>query len=199
MERTFVTAALVLVAAATVAGRPARQKGGDASQALVQVMRLEGRWARAVVRRDVKALGRILADDYVGTSSDGTVRNKRQTLAELKSTTVPIESLTPYDFGVEIDGEAATVNARAAVRLRLEGRLVGRTFSYTRHYVRRKGRWLVLDSHTEGEGGGGGGTTQDLSRRGAAGMLSALKPFRGSFLREAPVSRPAPPAFVIRG
>src|SRR5215213_2556293 len=120
MMRAFVIAAFVLSFSTHAPGRPARQNGGDTSKALVQVMKLEGRWARAVVRRDLKALGRILADDYVGTGSDGAVRNKRQTLAELRSSPVPIESLTPYDFGVEIDGDSATVNARARVTLRLE-------------------------------------------------------------------------------
>lgn len=173
MTRAFVIAAFVLTAPAFATTRPARQNKGDTGKALVQVMKLEGRWARAVVRRDVKALGRILADDYTGSDSGGTVRNKAQTSAELKSAPVPVESLTPYDFGVEIDGDAATVNARATIKLRLEGQVVSRTFSYTRHYVRRKGRWLVPESHTSGEGDDGGGrwTGQDLPRSGGAGKL----------------------------
>jgi len=152
MTRTFITATLILAGCAPALGIPARQRTGDTSKAVTQLMKLEGKWARAVVRRDAKALGRILADDYAGTGSDGTVRNKAQTLAELKAAAVPIESLTPYDIDVDINGDRATVNARATVMLRLEGRAVSRSFSYTRHYVRRKGKWNVLDSHTKEDG-----------------------------------------------
>jgi hypothetical protein len=81
MTRMLITAALILAFAAPGLGCPARQSTDDTSKAVAQVMKLEGRWARAVVRRDAKALGRILADDYMGTGSDCAVRKKTQTLA----------------------------------------------------------------------------------------------------------------------
>src|SRR5215207_11479455 len=107
MMRAFVIAAFVLSFSTHAPGRSPRQRGGDTSKALVQVMKLEGRWVRAVMRRDVKALGRILADDYVGTGSDGEVHDKARTLAELRTAAVGFESLKPYDFDVRVDGDTA--------------------------------------------------------------------------------------------
>lgn len=148
MSRTLITAALMLSFAAATTARPARQKGGDTSKALVEVMRLEGRWARAVVRRDVKALGRILADDYVGTGSDGEVRDKARTLAELKSVFVGFKSFTQDGFDVRFEGDTATVTGCATVTALVEGREVSGRYTYTRVYVRRKGRWQVTQSRT---------------------------------------------------
>jgi len=148
MMRAFVIAAFVLAFSSPAPGRPARQKGGDTGKALVQVMKLEGRWVRAVMRRDVKALGRILADDYVGTGSDGEVHDKAQTLAELRSAPVGFKSFTQDGFDVRFDGDTATVTGRATVTVLVEDEAVSSLFSYTRVYVRRKGRWQVTSSRT---------------------------------------------------
>ena len=148
MMRAFVIAALVVAFSSAAPGRPARQRGGNTSKALVQVMKLEGRWVRAVMRRDVKALGRILADDYVGAGSDGEIHNKAQTLAELRSAPVGFKSFTQDGFDVRFDGDTATVTGRATVTVLLEDEAVSTLFSYTRVYVRRKGRWQVTSSRT---------------------------------------------------
>jgi ketosteroid isomerase-like protein len=150
MMRAFVIAALFLSASAPVQGRAARQGSGgvDISRALVQVMRLEGRWVKAVMRRDVKALGRILADDYVGTGSDGEVHNKAQTLAELKSAAVGFKSFKQDGFDVRFDGGTATVTGRATITVLVEDAEVSGRFTYTRVYVRRRGRWQVIQSRT---------------------------------------------------
>src|SRR5829696_1925022 len=148
MMRAFVIAAFVLSFPTHAPGRQARRQGGDTSKALVQVMKLEGRWVKAVMRRDTKALGRILADDYVGTGSDGEVHDKAQTLAELRSATVGFKSFTQDGFDVRFDGDTATVTGRAAVTVLVEDEAVSTLFTYTRVYARRKGRWQVTSSRT---------------------------------------------------
>src|SRR5215212_4796825 len=148
MMRAFIIAAFVLSFSTHAPGRPPRQRGGDTSRALVQVMKLEGRWVRAVMRRDVKALGRILADDYVGTGSDGEVHDKARTLAELKSAVVGFKSFKQDGSDVRFDGDTATVTGRATVTVLLEDQAVSTLFSYTRVYDRRKGRWQVTSSRT---------------------------------------------------
>ena len=148
MMRAFVIAVFVLSFSTHAPGGPPRQRGGDTSKALVQVMKLEGRWVKAVMRRDVKVLGRILADDYVGTGSDGEVHDKAQTLAELRSAPVGFKSFKQDGFDVRFDGDTATVTGRAAVTVLVEDEPVSALFSYTRVYVRRKGRWQVTQSRT---------------------------------------------------
>jgi ketosteroid isomerase-like protein len=146
--RALIIKALILAVSVSALGQPVRQNSGDTSKAVAQVMKLESRWVRAVMRRDAKALGRILADDYEGTSSDGEIRNKEQTLNELKSASVGFKSLEPYGFDVRVGGDTATVTGRIVVKVVVEDQLVTSRFSYTRDYVKRKGRWQVVSSRT---------------------------------------------------
>jgi ketosteroid isomerase-like protein len=147
MLQNFI-AAFILIISAIVVAQPMRQNSDDTAKAVGQVMKLESRWVRAVTRRDAKALERILADDYVGTSSNGKVRNKEQTLMELRNATVGFESMTPSDFVVRVKGDMATVTGRVEVTVKLEDKLITNRFNYTRVYVHRKGRWLVTESRT---------------------------------------------------
>src|SRR5215211_8980961 len=104
--------------------RQANKSAGDTARAVRAVMKLESRWVRAVTRRDVKALGRILADDYVGTGSDGEVHDKAQTLAELRSAPVGFKSFKQDGFDVRFDGDTATVTGRATVTVLVEDEAV---------------------------------------------------------------------------
>ena len=146
MTRALVIASFVLCFSAPAPGGQARGRGVDTGKALVRIMREEGRWARAVVRRDVKALGRILAEDYMGTDADGEVHDKAQTLAELRSARVGLKSFTQDGFDVRFDGDAATVTGRATVTVLVDGEAVSIRFNYARDYSRRKNRWLVTRS-----------------------------------------------------
>ena len=112
------------------------------------MMRLERRWARAVLRRDVKALGSILADGYVGTDGDGEVLDKAQTLAELRSAPVGFKSFTQDGFDVRFGAGTATVTGRMRVTVMVEDEAVSARFSYNRVYARRKGAWQVIRSRT---------------------------------------------------
>ena len=148
MKRTLIAIAFLLTTPATVLCRQAARSAGDTAEVVRAVMKLEGKWVRAVLRRDAKALGRILADDYIGIGSDGEVRDKARTLAELKSAAVGFKSFTQEGFDVRYDGNTATVTGRATVTALVEEQAVSSRFSYTRVYVRRKGGWQVARSST---------------------------------------------------
>src|SRR5215210_2955959 len=148
MRGILIIVAFTVLMPSSVLCRQANQSAGDTGRAVRAVMKLESRWVRAVTRRDAKALGRILADDYVGTGSDGEVHDKAQTLAELRSAPVGFKSFTQDGFDVRFDGDTATVTGRATVTVLVEEEAVSTLFSYTRVYVRRKGRWQVTQTLT---------------------------------------------------
>ena len=148
MRGILIIVAFTVLMPSSVLCRQANQSAGDTAGAVRAVMKLESRWVRAVTRRDAKALGRILADDYVGTGSDGEVHDKARTLAELRTAAVGFESLKPYDFDVRVDGDTTTVTGRVLAKVMLEGEVVSSRFGYTRIYVKRKGRWQVTQSRT---------------------------------------------------
>jgi len=148
MKRTLIVMALLMAMHPSAPGRQSHQSAGDEAGAVRAVMKLEGKWVRAVLRRDAKTLARILADEYRGTGSDGEVHDKARTLAELRTAAVGFESLKPYDFDVRVDGDTTTVTRRVLAKVMLEGEVVSSRFGYTRIYVKRKGRWQVTQSRT---------------------------------------------------
>ena len=86
---TAVAAALALALAGCTFGKPEAQKKEQAAAARPSVAeseaymrKAEEDWADLWVKRDPAVLERILADDYVGVSSDNKVRDKTISVKE---------------------------------------------------------------------------------------------------------------------
>jgi len=92
----------------------------------------------------VGEMDRLLADDYVGISSNGTIENKQQELAQRSAGTVRISRMDITDTRVRVYGDTAVVTSQA----QLEGTngtsdISGR-YRYTRVYARRLGKWKIV-------------------------------------------------------
>ena len=109
---------------------------------------LEQTYRNAVVRQDVAALDRILADDFVATSSRGEVRSKAQEIADIKpaehSDDFVTEGFELDDIKVRIFGNTAIVTGRSTLKVKYKGRSNTTLFRYTRVYVKRKGNWQAV-------------------------------------------------------
>ena len=112
---------------------------GDDERAVLAV---EREYVRAHVERDVAALDRVLADDF--TMFRGKV-TKEHRLALLSNPLFSVTSLKTDDVNVVVSGGEAWVTGTA----KMSGRFRGREYStprygFTRHYVRRAGRWRIV-------------------------------------------------------
>jgi ketosteroid isomerase-like protein len=118
--------------------------GGSVEQTL---LRTEDEWAQAYVKRDPAPLRRILADDYVGTSARGTVRNKAQEITEVTASSDTAQSATNEDMKVHVYGNAAVVTGRGVETGRNKDGAYTRRFRFTDTFVKRGGRWQCVASH----------------------------------------------------
>ena len=84
------------------------QKAPLSSRANKRATTLEHEWVEAVVRRDVAALDRILAEGFIATTPDGTV-TKVQYLENLRSGELVLDSVT-YDDATLRDYSAASTS-----------------------------------------------------------------------------------------
>lgn len=128
-----------------------RQKMDNTAQRQRGVRRVDGQWRDALLRRDLKALEKILADEYVSTNSKGEVQNKARELAGLKAAVLRFVSFDTDEVKVHVYGDSAIVTGRESLSIFYEGREVGGQFRYTRVYIRRQRRWLLAASHTSKE------------------------------------------------
>ena len=113
---------------------------------LAELSKLENDWIRANIKADKKALGQILADEYRGTSADGTTQTKEEYLATIRPDR-SARSWSSEDVTLDFDGDKAV----------LSGVLIWNSTDGTRRYrfvdafVKRDGRWQAVSSVTSPE------------------------------------------------
>lgn len=113
----------------------------DASKVLADLTDIENEWTRANINADKKALDRILADDYVGTSSDGTTQGKAEYIRTIKRDTVT-ERWNFSDLKVDLKGDRAALTGLVSFVVNDQEL----AFRFTDKFVWRDGRWQAVSS-----------------------------------------------------
>ena len=119
-----------------------------------EVRRTEFDWGQAYERKDLAALDRVMADEYILTDPLGNVRNKAETLAAIKTNEVNFESTESDDVNVRINGDTAVVTGRSTFRGRYKGWSMSGQYQYTDVLVKRRGTWQAVGSHITALGTG---------------------------------------------
>ncbi len=98
----------------------------DTAAVLAELTNIEHEWTVANINADKRKLDYILADDYVGTLSDGKSQGKADYLRTI----------------VALRGDRATLTGR--IRLQIKGQEV--VYSFIDKFVWRDGRWQAVGS-----------------------------------------------------
>ena len=108
--------------------------------------RLERQWRDAILSGDTARMNTLLADDYMAITPFGTLQNKDQTLAGLRSGRWRFTTLTMSNRKVRFYGRTALVTSQAEVQASTpEGELSG-DYLYTRVYARdARGNWKIVN------------------------------------------------------
>ncbi|HEX4037459.1 MAG TPA: nuclear transport factor 2 family protein [Acidobacteriaceae bacterium] len=109
-----------------------------------EIEALEQQWQQAIVSNNVTEMNRLLADDYIGISSNGTVENKDQALAQRRAGTVRITKLDLNDTRVRVYGDTAVVTSVAQLEGSNGDTDISGHYRYTRVYTRRRGEWRIV-------------------------------------------------------
>jgi ketosteroid isomerase-like protein len=143
-----ILAAVVLVLAVACQAF-AQAKPAPAPSASVQkeLIKLENDWNNALVKRDVAALSRILADDWTTiVPDDGTIMTKAQALANLKSGEDAYTSAIGDEWKVRVYGDAAVVLQRWTTKEQYKGKDVSGQYGFTDTWIKKDGRWQCVAS-----------------------------------------------------
>jgi ketosteroid isomerase-like protein len=140
LSRALAVLVLVLIASPLFA-----QTGGKAEQ---EIRASEKLWNESRVRADVAALDRLLDDGWTVTHGDGTINTKAEYLADLKSGARKFfGDVKQDDFTVRIYGDTAIAAGVSDSKVEYQGRPSGGALRFTRVYVKRNGRWIMVVSH----------------------------------------------------
>ena len=109
-----------------------------------ELRRIDREWNEAYPRRDVEALGRILADDWTCVDGSGRLVSKAELIERVASNPNPFDSHEFDEFTLRVYGDAAVVTGRLTGRGREGGREFVLSQRYTRVYARRGGAWQAV-------------------------------------------------------
>ena len=112
-----------------------------------ELIKLENSWNDAMVKRDWAFLDQFLADDYIGTDSDGNLWTKSQEIANLKSGEEVITSAVADDFKVRVYGDVAVVNYRYIDKSQSKGKDSSGQHRTTDTWVKLAGRRQCVAEH----------------------------------------------------
>jgi ketosteroid isomerase-like protein len=118
------------------------------SQAEQEIRAAEHQWNEARVKADIATLDRLLADGWTVTHGGGTMDTKAQYLADLKSGDRKFSADVKEDaLTVRIYGDTAVASGLSDSKVTFKGQVQGGPLRFTRVYVRRDGRWVMIVSH----------------------------------------------------
>jgi ketosteroid isomerase-like protein len=139
MFKTAATIAILLAAAAHAPQAPP-------ADAVSQFAEMERNLAAAYMRGDRAFVDDLLADDWTSTDYTGRLWTKANVLA-LFGPGGPTFTKSEIDVDrVRLVGDVAIVTGRSVSAGRFEGRDISVTQRYMDIYVKRDGRWRVVNS-----------------------------------------------------
>jgi len=126
----------IVSSAGIAAGRSAADEG--------KLLALDEEVGEALVRRDLEALDRLLADDYRFTSPAGVVTTKAERVGAIRSGELVYKSTVHRDVEVRLHGRVAIVLGRADSTVVAAGRETSGAYRYLSVWVRDRGSWRAV-------------------------------------------------------
>jgi hypothetical protein len=105
---------------------------------------LELDWRQAQLSNSVSEVDRLLADDYLGISANGTLETKADELTRRRSGSLHITQLELSDIKVRIYVDTAVVTSKADLVGKNGDRDISGRYRYTRVYSNRMGQWRIV-------------------------------------------------------
>jgi len=150
MRKVLVALMMIAALASLAFGQTGENKtSSKQEQAILKQM---NNWLDALKRSDLAALDRIMADDFMLMAADGTIINKEQDIAPVKSGEVRFDSLNVEGVKVFVYGDTAVVTGLGIYKVTYKGQPSTIRERFFDVYQKRKGQWQVIASRpTPGE------------------------------------------------
>jgi ketosteroid isomerase-like protein len=112
-----------------------------------ELLKLEKAFADAIIKNDLKSIGRIVADDWIIIDPNGEIVDRTRFFEVIKSGALTHDTMHSEDFRVRVYGDSAVVTGVT----RAKGKFMGQEFSTreraTDVFVKRDGRWQCVLTH----------------------------------------------------
>lgn len=140
MKSRVVAALLSVALCSTALGK---SKRGNTEEA---VMSIEKEMLDAVLKGDSSAAERHLGDDYISTDPEGSVLDRNQSIADIKSGDLKLQAATLDGAKVQVYGDTAIVTYGILDKGTYKGKDISGKTRWTDVFVKRSGRWQLVAS-----------------------------------------------------
>lgn len=135
-----------LLLASAFAQSPNQQTSQD-SNSEKEVKDAIERYKAALLRRDVAALEKIWADDYVFVSASGDVLTKEQRLANVKSGATVLDSINEQEnLTIRVYQNSAVTTSRVTIKGQYSGQPVSGQYRSTLVWVKSSAGWQLVSN-----------------------------------------------------
>jgi len=142
MKRNLMMGSLLLLAAASPHAQPQSRRG-----VVEEIRNVDRERIQAQVNADPVALERIYAEDFIGIGPSGTVRTKKEVLADFASGSLKFQSITTDDVQIRVYGNAAVETGLSTMKGRDAEIVVPEENRFTRVWIKEGGRWRLVANH----------------------------------------------------
>jgi ketosteroid isomerase-like protein len=112
-----------------------------------EVRQMIANYKTALLQRDIPALEKIWADDYVFVNASGEVRTKAQRLANLKSGATALESINEKEnITVRVYQNSAVATSRVTIKGKYSGQPTGGQYRSTHVWVKGPEGWQLVSN-----------------------------------------------------
>ena len=142
MTRSLMMGSLILLAAVS-----AHAQSQSQSDVVDEIRKVDRERIQAQVNADSAALDRIYSDDFVGIGPSGTLRTKKDVLADFASGTLKFQSITTDEVRIRVYGNAAVETGRSTMKGQDAGKVVPEENRFTRVWIKQGSRWRLVANH----------------------------------------------------
>jgi ketosteroid isomerase-like protein len=111
-----------------------------------RILALENAWNQAESNHAPKALSLLLADTFAYTDDDGSVMNRSQWLAHVKSEVGRYGQLGNTGMKIQFYGDTAIVTGDYHEKMNINGKPVAYSGRFTDTWIRQNGQWKCVAS-----------------------------------------------------
>ena len=142
MKRSLLMGSLLL-AAVSAHAQPQSQN----QRVIEEIRKVDRERIQAQVNADSVALNRIYADDFIGIGPSGTVRTKKEVLADFASGSLKFQSITTDNVRIRVYGNAAVETGLSTMKGQDADKVVPEENRFTRVWIKQGGRWRLVANH----------------------------------------------------
>src|SRR6476619_925395 len=144
MKRILMMGSLLLL---TAVSAHAQSQSQNQKGVIDEIRKVDGERIQAQVHADSVALDRIYAEDFIGIGPSGTVRTKKDVLADFTSGSLKFQSMTTDDVRIRVYGNAAVETGLSTMTGQDAGKVVPEENRFTRVWIKQGGRWRLVANH----------------------------------------------------